>query len=619
VPVERELFDFFDKILGQTEGILRIATRDSEERFKTTLFAWPERADRVIRLVNDSVAENKEVYFSPDLFTTEAMRQKKFTKDLVKGSSVICLDFDGNAPQDDAWYGEHDLPLPSIRVQTSSVGNQHVYWKLSEFVEDVDRLENMRRTLTYTVKSDPSGWDAGQLLRVPYTTNYKYGKPDDHTYDVFIEEDSADRVYPTGTFHTTEDFRPLVGSLIDRDSLPDLSDVLMDNTFVPGFKEIFKKMPDPNTRSDALMRVAYDAAESDLSNEQIYVLLVDADDRWGKYKHRKDRHLRYFDIIERAKAKYPHGPIEISITDEIDTDYQRVYDYDELMSADIHIEWFFEGLLSTQGYGILAGQPNIGKTQIAIRLSVACALQLDFLGWKNRSTRPMTVLFYSLEMAAPQIQHFFNQMTDLEDHRTELKEHLKVAPIAGLLDFTSEKMLKTVQADIDRYHPDIIIIDSLSMAVSESLNDSKTAMNFNAVIKSIRKNAKCAVVTIHHSKKSQTNKSMVGDLDDLYGSRFITAEADFVITFIPTFDNDDSDFDKDPMKAITKQSTDKPATGIKAINSKIRLGPWVPSIDLVRTPTLDFEERDAALSGLSQGKHSSRSSSEVGFEFPDSN
>lgn len=613
MPVERELFDFFDKILGQTEGILRIATKDKEAHFVTQVFEWPAKAKNVIDWVNRCRSKHMDVFFSPDLFRPEAQVQKRFTKDLVMGSQVICLDFDGNAPQDDEWYGEHGLPLPSIKVQTSSVGNQHVYWKLDEFVEDIDKLENMRRTLTYTVKSDPSGWDAGQLLRVPYTTNHKFGKPDDSTYDVIIEEDASDRVYPTDSFPTTDDFRPLVGSLIDRDSLPDLNDVLMDNTFISGFKEIFKKMPDPNTRSDALMRVAYDAAESDLSNEEIYVLLVDADDRWGKYKHRRDKHLRYFDIIERAKAKYPHGSPDINITDDVETDYQRAYGFGELYYSTSKITWVFEGLLSEGGYGILAGPPNIGKTQLAIRLGVACVLQRDYIGWTNCSDRAMKVLFYSLEMNKDAIQYFLNQMTDLIPNMDQLTAQFIILPIAELVDFTDVKgQLQQVYNDIETHRPDIIIIDSLSMAVSESLNESKTATSFNKQIKIIRKKAKCAVVVIHHSKKPQTNKSMTGDMDDLYGSRFITAEADFVITFIPTFDNDSNDFDKDPLKVL-QQSESQRATGIKAINSKIRLGPWVPSIELVRTPTLDFEDRYASVSRPSKTDDSPGGSSPFGF------
>jgi len=603
VPVERELFDFFDKILGQNTGVLRVATRDSEERFKTTLFTWPQKSEGVIQLVNDSVAENKEVYFSPDLFQPEAIRQGRVTKDLIKGSQVICLDFDGNAPQDDGWYAEHDLPLPSIRVQTSGVDNQHVYWKLDEFVEDIEKLENMRRTLTYTVHSDPSGWDAGQLLRVPYTTNHKYGKPDSATYDVFIEEDSSDRIYPTGSFKTTGDFRPLVGSVIDLENLPDVVDVLTTNSFVSGFLESFKKFPDEKHRSDALMRVAYDSAESDLTNEEIYSLLLDADSRWGKYYRRKDRQLRYVDIIERAKAKYPHGATEISITDEVEVGYQRVYGWGELVDSTDTIQWFFEGWLSMGGYGILAGPPNVGKTQLALRLGVACVLQKDFIGWTNETDRAMKVVFYSLEMSKQAIKYFLDTMTDLLPFKDLLQKNFKILPLAQLVDFNDKKMREQVLADINEYRPDLVIIDSLSMAASESLADDKTARNLNANIKVIRNIAKCAVVSVHHSKKSQANKSMTGDMDDLYGSRFITAEADFVTTFLPEYGDSQEDNEA------------KKVHHIRAVNTKIRLGRWKSPVNLFRTETLDFvdEDPDVALPGFSQGKHSTGDSSETMF------
>lgn len=604
MPVERELFDFFDKILGQNTGVLRIASRDSEEHFRTRLFRWPEEARGVVDKVNEYIADNKEVYFSPDLYVIEAQKQLKFTKDLIKGSSVICLDFDGNAPQDDDWYGEHDLPLPSIKVQTSGVFNQHVYWKLDEFVEDIDTLENMRRTLTYTVKSDPSGWDAGQLLRVPYTTNHKYGKPDTETYNVFIEEDSSDRVYPTGSFQTTDDFRPLVGSIIDLDNLPTVSRVLLRSSdLTDDFMDLFEGTPDPNTRSDALMRVAYDAAEADLSNEDIYTLLLDADSRWGKYYRRKDRHLRYVDIIERAKAKYPHGAIEISITDEVGGGYQRVYGFGELIDSVDTIQWIFEGWLSVGGYGILAGPPNVGKTQLAIRLSVACVLQRNFIGWENRSDRPMRVVFYSLEMSKLAIKFFLDTMVDLLPFKELLQENFKILPLAQLVDMNDKKMREQVLSDIDTIRPDLVIIDSLSMAVSESLADDKAARSLNANIKVIRNVAKCAVVSVHHSKKSQGGKTLTGDMDDLYGSRFITAEADFVTTFVPEYGESEED-----EKA-------KKVHHIRAVNTKIRLGQWKSPVNLFRTETLDFvdEDPDVALPGFSQGKHSLGGSEETIF------
>jgi len=192
-------------------------------------------------------------------------------------------------------------------------------------------------------------------------------------------------------------------------------------------------------------------------------------------------------------------------------------------------------------------------------------------------------------------------MTDLGEHRVQLKKYLKIAPIGNLLDFTSSKMKDVIQSDIDKTKPDIIIIDSLSMAVSQSLVENETAFKFNAVVKAIRKNAKCAVITVHHSKKSQVGKKMAGDMDDLYGSRFITAEADFVITFLPQFDQSNPESNE--------------VTSITAVNTKIRLGRWRPPVSLYRTEQLDFmvEEYNAAIPGFGKRNNSSGDFEEVIF------
>ena len=559
------------KIWGENEGVVRLATKDADGKFPSSLFKYPESIRNILDKVNTANSENKDVFFSPDLYVEDALTQRKFTKNFIRGSRVVCLDFDGNAPQDDQWYSDNNLPLPSIKIQSSSVGNQHVYWVLSEFIVDVELLENIRRTITYNLGADSSGWDAGQLLRVPYTVNHKYGKQDNNDYDVFIEEDNAsDRVYAPALFPTTKDFRPLVSNSLDVTELPTIVEVLASNTFVSGFAEVFQKFPDQNQRSFALMRVAYDAAESGLSEREIYVILQDADNRWGKYAHRKDKHLRYIDLIERAKRKHPHAPVEIHITDGVEVEYQRVYSFNQILESEMTIEWAFNDLMSTTGYGMLAGPPNVGKTQLAIRLAASVVLRQNYIGWECALEKPLNVLFYSLEMNLVSIKYFLSQMTDLTPHADLLSQHFYVAPVNNLVDFTNEKQLIQIEADIKQYNPGLIIIDSLSMAASESLVDDKVARRLNDVFKSIRKNANCALVSVHHSRKG----TPTGALDEVYGSRFIASDADFVITFIPQYDDTGE------------------ILGITAVNSKLRLGKWRPPTQLVRTSELNFEPHE---------------------------
>jgi hypothetical protein len=87
---------------------------------------------------------------------------------------VLWVDFDGNAP--DSW-DTLEIPYPSLRVQSSMPGHEHVYWKLEEFLDDIPVLEDRNRSIAYMLKADTSGWDADQILRPIHTINRKRDLP----------------------------------------------------------------------------------------------------------------------------------------------------------------------------------------------------------------------------------------------------------------------------------------------------------------------------------------------------------------------------------------------------------------------------------------------------------
>jgi len=45
-------------------------------------------------------------------------------------------------------------------------------------------------------------------------------------------------------------------------------------------------------------------------DDQIAAILYDADDRWGKYKHRRDRDRRLTDFVNRARQKHGYNSLE---------------------------------------------------------------------------------------------------------------------------------------------------------------------------------------------------------------------------------------------------------------------------------------------------------------------
>lgn len=130
---------------------------------QTHFFAWPSQRDDLIAfcLANS----DKDVYTVPALFRTRGSR---------KGGNI--------SHQWAAYADAESLPLdklklsPTMTVETSE-GRHHLYWVTE--TDDPKQLIDVSRTIASEHARDgcdPSGWDAGQLLRVPGTANNKYAR-----------------------------------------------------------------------------------------------------------------------------------------------------------------------------------------------------------------------------------------------------------------------------------------------------------------------------------------------------------------------------------------------------------------------------------------------------------
>lgn len=584
---EQELRHFLDLIWGRDTAVVRMATRNQDLRFRTTLYPWPAQEEDVIKFITGNEAAGNEVYFSPDLFKMEALELKRATKDLVLGSRVICLDFDGNAPDTSVWddSGMYEgLPEPSLIIQSSKPDNQHMYWVMDEFITDIDLLENMRRAITYKLKADGSGWDAGQLLRPPFTTNHGYVKKRTQSYDVFVERDS-DRSYPSSVFAPPKDFAPLLRATIDQTTLPPVAQVLAGHTFVDGFIGLFLKSIEDvadRDRSGALMAVAYYGAESDLSDTEIYALVQDADTRWGKYVGRGDRHIRITDLVARARTKYPHGSDKIGLgagwDGEGDTEpaIPTVFTFEEIRNAPFNISWFIPGLLSRTGYGLFVGTPGVGKTQILMRLGIAISLGDQFLEWgTDPEVGAQRVMMFALEMNALGVKKFTNDMTDITDEQAhKIAENFFIYPQDREIHLDLPKSRHVFEQYLAEFKPGLVIIDSLSKAVAGSLNKEEDVRRVNAYLDEVRRKFGCAIIAVHHSKKRQVGdrSTFDADTDGVYGSRFITTDADFVLAFEHTDTRDE----------------------IMVYYSKVRYGPLLTPFKIRRDKNMNFERMDQA-------------------------
>lgn len=581
------LSKFFNFIWGDIQGFVYLPLLDRSKGpkagWRSIFYEWPKHRDAIIHHVITGTAKGLEVYYSPAIYKGEGPGNPgRPIKSNVLGTNVLWTEFDGNAPtfsedltlpeQGDAATGRETgaqaLPLPSLRVQSSADQHEHVYWKLDEFQANVNWIEDKNRAITYSFRADTSGWDVTQILRPPFTTNFKRDLP------VTIIG-GTDKPYSAEDFKILKPPPIIVSESIVVDDLPAVESVIAHYAWDP---DTFKMFMDPHIpeghRSSALMRLGYFCAEQGMSDTEAYAVLFNADERWGKYSGRRDQKRRLVDIIDRARQKYPQavtltleGLIGGNTTAPVERGLDIIYGFKDFLNSSIEVEWAIEGLLEVGGFGMVASMPGVGKTQLSIQLGMACALGSQFLRWTV--PRPMKIVLLSLEMSHVGLKIFMEKIaegyTD-EQHKT-LQENFIIAPVGEAIALDKPQGLQFLEMILDEIQPDGIIVDSIGKLSLEDLSD-KTAKALNDKFAHLRNKYQSFLWFVHHNRKATENNKKPTGLSDVYGNVYITTDMTSIITLWPVDDG----------KAV------------EVISSKSRLSePFIP-FKANRTPYLTFEE-----------------------------
>jgi hypothetical protein len=575
--VSENLLEFFDYQWGTEPGQVYLATLNKGGEFTQYMLEWPRLRPQIVKHVIAQQGQGKDVYFSPSTFCkpedTVVFNERGKTaakRENAIGSHVAWVDIDGYKPNQsqppDNWLDfakEKGIPAPTQVVQPSVDSSQHVYWKFEKFTP-IDEVESINRGLAAITGADLSGWDANQLLRVPFTTNHGYRNPDPKTGEVRRKEwykgqvidarllGQTDEVVKVNDFSAmaraeqeiVERLAVTLGEVIPIEKVMALgkwSDALYAQ-FEMSREEAEASSPDK--RSGALQKLTYLAAESGMTDDQIYSILDFADRRWEKYVKRspKIRHKLLSDMIARARAKLGYISLDdltfAGMLGDTETEIPKiVYSWDEFLSAQFKVEWLIDGVLSTTGYGVMTGQPGVGKTQVGLQFAIGLALgHSNILGW-HVSGGPRKGMMFSLEMGKESLKYFAEKIQNqYPGQERDIGKNLSIVPLGKAINILSNEGQVFIDNLLSEYKPDFLYIDSLKKIMSKSLNDDEAIRNMNDILQAIREKHRCAIYVVHHDRKKQNGgkNTDAGDLSDMYGSQYIAAEADFALSFRKT-------------------------------------------------------------------------------------
>lgn len=357
------------------------------------------------------------------------------------------------------------------------------------------------------------------------------------------------KTYGLEAFDKIQSAKEIVSDRVLLGELPDIESV---KTLAKWTEEMVERFNRPATffdgsegdkqdRSGAMSAFTYLGAENNWTDEQIMSALYDMDDRWGKYKFRRDRDKRLVDFINRARQKIGYTPIsdidlsrllkdpDPSIAGETET--KLVYGAQDFVDMEFKIDWLLDGLFAQGGFGFVTGYPGTGKTQFCLQLSSYLALGHEkFLKWDNISGSKK-VLFLSLEMGKAPLNHFMGQIIRSYEDRGTLNRNLLMAPFGTPLPLDTKEGQAFFNNLLDEYMPDVIVIDSLQKVISKELSDELAVKSLVHYLSNVRDKYKTSMLVVHHNRKKPNDaQKKVVELSDVYGSVYLTADVDFVLS-----------------------------------------------------------------------------------------
>lgn len=505
---------FFDYIYGAEQGVAYVANKvpGNQHAFAQKFFEWPLARDQMVEHVL-TMRTQHEVYYAPALFTRHTS-----LKEAVLGASVVWVEFDGNAPTEP----HETLPEPTLKIQSSLDQHEHWYWKL-DTVLDAASLDSINRSLAYVLSADSSGWDACQILRPPETLNHKRNRKVE-----LLSIKSGVRI-PAGLFDGLPAPPPPVEAPVP-ESIPDVNSVVFKYTFPPAVEACFKQgLVKEGHRSTALMSLGFYLAEMNLTNEEMLAMILNADDRWGKFKGRSDRMQRLMEIISIARAKYPYRPSQ----EESPVKRLKSIGWKSILATEVQVDWLWGELLQRAGYLLLTGPSGVGKTMLAVDVAASLALGSDALG---RPTQKARTGFFSLEMGLVDLKVFLEAKTPhfTEDEQETLEQDIRFYPLGEPIALNKAPIQEAVEQTIVDEKLDLVIFDSVGASTDAELTDERQTRLLMAWNDRMRMKHGCSTIYIHHHRKAQGDNKKPNKVDDIFGSAYWVTPATTILGLWPT-------------------------------------------------------------------------------------
>ncbi len=181
--------------------------------------------------------------------------------------------------------------------------------------------------------------------------------------------------------------------------------------------------------------------------------------------------------------------------------------------------WLVEGRMTRETLTVLGAKPGVGKSWIALDLSLAVATGRPFLGSPVRS--PGRVLYLDAEngehLALRRLRQLGARPEDLGDRLRYSTE-----PLVLVRTLDVRRLLLT----LEEHRPDLVVVDTLASHAPSAESDTESMAGFLAQVWSASRASGAAMLLLHHLRKSLQSAGRDDPLDSFRGAGHLIGAAD---------------------------------------------------------------------------------------------
>ena len=471
-------------------------------------------------------------FIVPAVIHPAAQLSGDVTADKIKAFTALVLDLDSGDIGAKIEHVTRHVGEPSMAVKSGGrtaegQAKVHLWWKLTEPTEEVDRVGRLRKLLAAKVDGDQSFGRVSQVVRLPGSVHLKNSVPNavsisaksDIEYDFdelagLIEAASAMDGVVTGMVLP---FTPMV---VGADGGMDFSGGAGKSvsSVVDAFQtDVRENGLDGVTRWGQFNRIAgaliYEASEGQITLDEAF------SHAWGwadlRMKPEWDEELvrDNFNGLLRAHERN-HGPIDAAAAATVvkpgaNADRPLPIEYFDDIQPNLTNSWLVRGLIPQSSLAMVYGHPGSGKSFLAGDIGLRLAAGMEVNG---KAVKHCPVIYVAAEGQAG----FRGRVAAFRQHH-EISRSIQFALVPTGLDLLSPtadlpRLIEGIAeaARVFEGPPGLIIIDTLAATFGGGDENTSAMITYVNHLAKLRDEFGATVMVVHHRPKDPTNNTPRG-------------------------------------------------------------------------------------------------------------